>query len=199
VWLRLGYLEAAGWQPDHWLLYRQDTRRRKVELDEATETLTISGKQVGYADVTTRRHDQKHTGKIAHFWWYRCLERAGVVPKGTTAGTNMHRGRRTSATELQRCKHDLRLTQLLLGHLDIRSAARYAQMDTADLAEALSENVRDRRVSVHPETDIAGIMEAAGIEPAFHSLPMNCRSGPGSLLSCSAQEQTHCHQHASVH
>jgi hypothetical protein len=32
-----------------------------------------------------------------------------------------------------------RLTQLLLGHGDIRSTARYAQLDTTDLAEALHE------------------------------------------------------------
>jgi hypothetical protein len=33
--------------------------------------------------------------------------------------------------------HDLRLTPLLLGISDIRSTARYAQLDTADLAKAL--------------------------------------------------------------
>ena len=52
---------------------------------------------------------------------------------------HMHRGRHTAATELQRAHHDLRLTQLLLGHADIRSTARYAQLDTADLAKALLE------------------------------------------------------------
>ena len=51
----------------------------------------------------------------------------------------MHRGRHTAATELQRPHHDLKLTQLLLGHQDIRSTARYAQLDTADLARALLE------------------------------------------------------------
>jgi site-specific recombinase XerD len=45
----------------------------------------------------------------------------------------------TVAGELQRSHHDLRLTQPLLGHADIRSTARYAQLDTADLAQALLE------------------------------------------------------------
>lgn len=137
LWLKVEELSLLGWQPDHWLLYHSDTRRRKVDLEDATETLTIGGQQVGYADVTTRRHDKRPTPKIAHFWWYRCLERAGVVTKGTTAGTNMHRGRHTSATELLRDSHNLKLTQQLLGHADIRSTARYAHLDTDDLAAAL--------------------------------------------------------------
>jgi site-specific recombinase XerC len=70
----------------------------------------------------------------------RLLPRAGRgIAEGATSGMNMHRGRHTAATELQRAQHDLRLTQLLLGHSDIRSTARYAQLDTADLAEALRE------------------------------------------------------------
>jgi site-specific recombinase XerC len=140
LWLALGRLDLeAQWQDEHWLLYRQDTRRMRVGLEDAEETITLGGKQVGYANVTRRRHDRQPTGKLAHLWWYRCLERAGLVPKGTTSGVNMHRGRHTAATELQRAHHDLRLTQLLLGHADIRSTARYAQLDTADLEQALLE------------------------------------------------------------
>jgi integrase len=110
-----------------------------VELENAEEILTLEKKQVGYAKVTRRRHDRKPTGKLAHLWWYRCLERAELVAKGTRSGMHMHRGRHTAATELQRSQHDLRLTQLLLGHADIRSTARYAQLDTADVAQALLE------------------------------------------------------------
>jgi site-specific recombinase XerC len=141
LWLALGRLDLeAQWQDDHWLLYRQDTRRMRVDLADAEETITISkNRKVGYANVTRRRHDRKPTGKIAHLWWYRCLARAGLVPEGTTSGMHMHRGRHTAATELQRAHHDLRLTQLLLGHADIRSTARYAQLDTTDLAAALRD------------------------------------------------------------
>jgi integrase len=140
LWLALGRLDLeAQWRDEHWLLYRQDTRRVRVPLDEAEEVLPLGAEQVGYASVTSRRHDRQPTGKLAHRWWYRCLERAGVVAEGTTSGMHMHRGRHTAATELQRAQHDLRLTQLLLGHADIRSTARYAHLDTADLAEALRE------------------------------------------------------------
>jgi integrase len=134
--LALGRLELeAQWQEDHWLLYRRDTRRMRVDLEEAEEILTIKSDRVGHAKMTRRRHERKRTGKLAHLWWYRCLVRAGQVARGM----HMHRGRHTAATELQRSHHDLRLTQLLLGHADIRSAARYAQLDTADLPQALLE------------------------------------------------------------
>jgi site-specific recombinase XerC len=140
LWLALGRLDLeAQWQDDDWLLYHQDTRRMRVDPEDAEEIITIKKEQIGYAKVTRRRHDRKPSGKLVHLWWYRCLERAGVVPKGTTGGMHMHRGRHTAATELQRSHHDLRLTQLLLGHADIRSTARYAQLDTADLAQALLE------------------------------------------------------------
>ena len=140
LWLAVGHLDLeAQWRDDNWLLYRQDTRRMQVDLDEAEDVLTIGKERIGYANVTRRFHDRKPTGKLVHRWWYRCLERAGLIPEGTTSGMNMHRGRHTAATELQRSHHDLRLTQLLLGHADIRSTARYAQLDTADLAQALLE------------------------------------------------------------
>lgn len=139
-WLKLALLKVDhGLGPDSYLVYRQDTRKMRVPLHEAPEILDLgSGKQQGYAWVTRRLHDKRPTGKLVHLWWYRALERAGIVDKGTTAGTNMHRGRHTAITNLQRATHDLKLSQLLAGHKDIRSTARYAQMDTADLAEALT-------------------------------------------------------------
>jgi site-specific recombinase XerD len=138
-WLKLGQFTALvpDWQ---YLVYRQDTRKLRVPVEEAEETLELVGGTVyGYARATRRFHDRKPSGKMVHNWWYRCLARAGVVDEGVTSGANMHRGRHTAATELQRSKHDLKLTQMLLGHVDIRSTSRYAQLDTADLAEALSD------------------------------------------------------------
>jgi site-specific recombinase XerD len=139
-WLRLGELELeAQLRPDHWILYRQDTRRMKVPLDQATEIVQVGPERTGYAQVVRRSHDREPTPKVAHLRWYGILTNAGLVAKGTTGGMNMHRGRHTSATALMRDSHDLKLTQNLLGHLDIRSTAKYAQLDTHDLAQALTE------------------------------------------------------------
>ena len=132
LWLALGRLELeAQWREDDFLLYRQDTRRIRVDPAEAEEVLTIGNDKIGYARITRRRHDRKPTGKLVHRWWYRCLERSGLVTEGASAP----HGRDGAPTLPSR----LRLTQLLLGHQDIRSTARYAQLDTADLAQALLE------------------------------------------------------------
>jgi site-specific recombinase XerD len=139
-WLKLGELVLdAQLLPDHWLLFRQDTRRMKVPLDEATEVIQIGKTRTGYAEIVRRSHTVKPTPKVAHLRWYGILTNAGLVPKGTTGGMNMHRGRHTAATALQRSEHDLTLTKRLLGHLDIRSTDRYSQLDTHDLAAALSK------------------------------------------------------------
>jgi hypothetical protein len=47
-WLALGRLELeAQWREDDFLLYRQDTRRMRVDLNEAEEVLTIGREQIG--------------------------------------------------------------------------------------------------------------------------------------------------------
>jgi site-specific recombinase XerC len=129
----------AGLGPDSYLLYWQDSRRRRVPLDEAEETLETGKGEIGYRTLTSRKHDQEPSPRLAHVWWYRCLERAGVVAKGVQSGMNMHRGRHTSITEVLRETHNLKLAQMLAGHKDIRTTAEYAQFDTADLEAALRQ------------------------------------------------------------
>jgi site-specific recombinase XerC len=144
-WRRLGELQLeAQLGDDAFLVYRQDTRHRRVPLEEATEMLMLRGEPVGYADVTTRVHSAKRpSGQTVHRWWYRCLGRAGVVDVGVTRGANMHRGRHTTGRAVQRAKHDLKITQLILGHADIKTTSIYADLDTADLAAALRQMDRD--------------------------------------------------------
>jgi integrase len=138
LWTKLGQLQLQGLGPDSPLLYRQDTRRMKVDVDGAEEIVELgNGRSQGYSWIVRRKHDRAVSGKLVHLWWYRCLERADLVPKGTTAGMNMHRGRHTSITAMVRGTHNLKLAQLLAGHKDIRTTAGYADLDTADLEAAL--------------------------------------------------------------
>jgi hypothetical protein len=86
---------------DDFLLYRQDTRRIRVDPAEAEEVLTIGNDKIGYARITRRRHDRKPTGKLVQRWWYRCLERSGLVTEGATSGLNMHRARHTAPAAIK--------------------------------------------------------------------------------------------------
>lgn len=144
-WRRLGELQLeAQLADDDFLVYRQDTRRRRVPVDQADEVLLLKGEPVGYATVTVRTHDvARPSVQRVHRWWYRCLQRAGLVDPGVTAGKNMHRGRHTVGRAVQRAHHDLKLTQKMLGHRDIRTTSIYAELDTVDLAAALRAMDRD--------------------------------------------------------
>jgi integrase len=144
-WRRLGELQLeAQLADDDFLLYRQDTRRRRVPLEQAEEVLQLPGGPVGYATVTTRTHGpERMSVQAVHRWWYRCLQHAGLVEVGVTAGANMHRGRHTAGRAVQRAHHDIKLTQLMLGHKDVGTTSIYADLDTLDLAAALREMNRD--------------------------------------------------------
>jgi integrase len=140
-WRRLAELQLeAQLSEEDYLLYRQDTRRRKVPLDAADEVLQVGRQRVGYANVTTRAHGPERLSvQAVHRWWYRCLQLAGHVEAGVTSGANMHRGRHTAGRDLQRAHHDLKLTQLMLGHRDVGTTSIYSDLDTLDLATALRE------------------------------------------------------------
>ena len=66
IWRSTKSSSASSLTSAHWLLYRQDTRRMRVDLEEAEEVLTIGKERIGYANVTRRFHDRKPSGKLAH-------------------------------------------------------------------------------------------------------------------------------------
>ena len=56
----------------------------------------------------------------AHRWWYRCLQRAGVVEENVSSGRKMHATRHTYATELGRATNwNMVAVQKNLGHSKI--------------------------------------------------------------------------------
>jgi site-specific recombinase XerC len=52
----------------------------------------------------------------AHDWWYGCLEKAGLVPKGTTSGEKMHKARHTAGQRVLDETGNVKAVQKLLGH-----------------------------------------------------------------------------------
>ena len=71
-----------------------------------------------------------------HNWWYGCLQRAGVVPKGVTSGERMHKAS----------------VQKLLGHASISTTAdAYTDWDVEQLAESLLEAAQNDQVGIVPQ------------------------------------------------
>jgi site-specific recombinase XerC len=74
-----------------------------------------------------------------HDWWYGCLERAGVVAKGTTSGERMHKARHTAGQRVLDATGNLKAVQKLLGHASIQTTGDvYADWDIDQLAATLA-------------------------------------------------------------
>jgi site-specific recombinase XerC len=145
-WRDLGVLTLeASLTPDSYLLYRRDTRKIRMGLEEdwtqADEILDLGkGVKVAYRQRILYDHSEPLEPRSVHTWWYRCLERAGEVAKGVRAGAGMHRGRHTVATKILRETGNIVAAQKLLGHESIETTVRsYAQFDDADLERVLRE------------------------------------------------------------
>jgi len=106
-------------QPSHYLLARQKGNGRKIARDP-TKLMGVHG---------------------AHAWWYRCLERAGVVPTGTTSGERMHKARHTAGQRvLDATGGNLKAVQKLLGHASIQTTGDiYTDWDTDQLAATMAQ------------------------------------------------------------
>jgi integrase/recombinase XerC len=112
---------ALGRDPAEYLLYPQKRGRKGGEI------------RVIWED---RRKPM--SGPALHRWWYQCLQRAGVVPEGTTSGRKMHGTRYTAGTEFYLATGDIYATQKLLGHADVSTTANiYVQGSDADLEAKL--------------------------------------------------------------
>jgi site-specific recombinase XerC len=74
-----------------------------------------------------------------HKWWYACLARACVVPRGQTRGERMHKARHTAGQRvLDATQGNLKAVQKLLGHSSISTTGDiYTDCDIDQLAETL--------------------------------------------------------------
>jgi integrase len=93
-----------------------------------------------------------------HNWWYRCLQRAGIVAEGATSGERMHKARHTAGQRLLDATGNLKAVQKLLGHESIQTTGDfYTDWDVAQLAESLLEAVQDDELEA-PENGSNGIV-----------------------------------------
>ena len=88
--------------------------------------------------------DQPMGAHGLHNWWYGCLQRAGIVPEGVTAGERMHKGRHTAGQRVLDATGNLKAVQKLLGHASIQTTGDiYTDWDVEQLAESPLEAVQD--------------------------------------------------------
>lgn len=80
------------------------------------------------------------SGHGTHDWWYRCLERAGIVAAGQTSGEKMHKARHTAGQRVLDRSGNLKAVQKLLGHDSIQTTADiYVDWDVDQLAATLAD------------------------------------------------------------
>jgi hypothetical protein len=75
-----------------------------------------------------------------HDWWYRCLERAGIVAPGVTRGQGMHKARQTAGRRVLEKTGNVKAVQTLLGLGSMKSVE---DSYPADGVDPLDATVRD--------------------------------------------------------
>jgi integrase len=112
-------------QPDDHILYRPTSKNRHGKPDP----------EKPMAQSTT------------HMWWYRCLQRAGIVDEGVTSGRHMHTTRHTYATDLGRATNwNMVAVQKNLGHANIGM--------TIDTYSQFSYEDQELAVDMLPEIEV---------------------------------------------
>jgi integrase len=133
----LPIVEAAFWddlgrhiieweaQPDDYLLCRRDVRPNRHKAGEK---------------FVTEHRDQPMGVHSLHKWWYRCLQRAGIVAAGVTHGRKMHMASHTAGQVVLDKTGNLKAVRKLLGHSSITTTADiYTDWDIDQLAETMRE------------------------------------------------------------
>jgi integrase len=98
-----------------------DLERHILDVEaESNHYLVCRQRTIPRAGV--RRFPDKPMGAHGlHRWWYACLERAGVVPKGASSGERMHKARHTAGQRVLDATGNLKAVQKLLGDSSIQT------------------------------------------------------------------------------
>jgi site-specific recombinase XerC len=127
-------------QPDFWL----DLERLILDI-EAQPNHYLMCRQKVIPRAGFRQFPEKPMGDHGlHSWWYRQLEAAGVVPRGTSSGEHMHKARHTAGQRILDATGNLKAVQKLLGHSSIQTTGDvYADWDIDQLATTLADVLDD--------------------------------------------------------
>lgn len=120
--------------PNFWL----DLERLILDVEAQPSDYLLCGRR-GNQRGSVLIPDKPLSAHGAHDWWYRCLQRAGLVAKGTTRGERMHKARHTAGQRVLDHTGNLKAVQRLLGHESIQTTADiYVDYDVDELAAILA-------------------------------------------------------------
>jgi site-specific recombinase XerC len=136
---------AAGPDPDS--LHRDRCGLRLLLIyalrKESLRRIQFSHFEAGEKFVTEHRGQPMGVHGL-HKWWYRCLQRAGIVAEGVTHGRKMHMARHTAGQSVLDRTGNLKAVQKLLGHSSITTTGDiYTDWDIDQLEETMRYVVGD--------------------------------------------------------
>jgi site-specific recombinase XerC len=113
------------------------------ELEMAQPALAHLERWITLASEAARRNTsffpEESIGEHGcHIWWYKRLERAGVVDKGVTKGRKMHSARYTAAQRLLEATGDITEVQTLLCHTSSATTDLYVKGDSRKVGASMA-------------------------------------------------------------
>lgn len=135
-------------EPEFWT----DLERHLLEAEaEPDHYLMCLVKPIPRAGIR-RFPDRMMSSTALHRWWYKRLEEAGMVARGTTDGKRMHAARHTAGQRILDATGDLKLVQQFLGHASIQTTADvYVDYDVDQIAARIAGVLRNDSGRDDPE------------------------------------------------
>jgi integrase/recombinase XerC len=121
-----------------------DLERHIQNVKARSEHYLMCARRRAGRDHAADRPELPMSDHAAHDWWYRCLEKAGVVSSETTSGERMHKARYTAGQRVLDSTGNIKAVQKLLGHASIRTTGDlYTDWDITQLEATLTEVLAD--------------------------------------------------------
>jgi integrase/recombinase XerD len=98
--------------------------------------------QPPYTPLFCSNRGTRLTYAAVHYQWEQLCQRAGLIETDGTLRYTIHQLRHTYGRELMQQGQRLEIVQRVLGHCDIRSTQRYAELDDGQVREALTRKTR---------------------------------------------------------
>jgi site-specific recombinase XerC len=125
--------------PIHDPMFWRDLERIILEHEAEPGHYLLPGRHANQHG-TVLKPTRPLSGHGMHDWWYRCLQNAGIVPTGITAGERMHKARYTAGQRVLDHTGNLKAVQKLLGHAPIQTTADvYVDWDLDQLAATVAD------------------------------------------------------------